>query len=81
MNTISWWLLALVILCLMGLLIHFSRRKQRSLQAHGQWIETFSTQIHLNQQQIQHRQAQLSTYDFQKYNLKEVLLPNPEVII
>lgn len=81
MNTASWWLLTLLMVCLIGLLIHFNRRKQRLLLAHGQCTGDFSTRINQNQQQIQQREAQLSNYDFQKYNLKEVLLPNPEVIL
>lgn len=80
MNMISWWLLTVGFLSIIGVLFRFQKRKRRMSEAHGLRVGMYSAQITLHQQQITLRDVQLSGYDFQKYNLKEVLLPNPDII-
>ena len=81
MNATSWWLLALVLICMIGLLIRFNRRNKQLARSHREWMRIYAEEITTHQQQIHSRRVQLSAYDFEKYNLKEVLLPNAQIVI
>lgn len=70
-----------LLLSIIGIAIWFYNGRNAMGRIHTQTISELERAICTNQNQISFRSSHLNTYDFQKYNLREALVIQPEIQI
>ncbi len=61
------------------LILFFYLKNKRIKILHFQQIKTLKNSIILHRNQISFRQSSLSKYNFMEYNLRKILVPQPEI--
>ncbi|MDN3724377.1 hypothetical protein QRD02_08280 [Aequorivita sp. SDUM287046] len=68
-------------IAVIGLLVWFFNAKDTLSKTHNHYILTLENAISITRFQLNFRNENLNRYDFQKYNLEEALVVQPEIIL
>lgn len=71
----------LILAILIGMVVWYFTGKNELVRIHNRNILKLENAIFNNRNQLNFRNSNLSRYDFQKYNLDDALVIQPEIII
>lgn len=71
----------ILLFSMIGIMVWFFSIKNGMGKAHRQTISALESAISTTRFQIKNRNQNLNRYDFQRYNLEDALVVQPEIII
>ena len=74
-------LIVVTVVFLIAIKLYFHKKKKTVRATHIANIMDIQKAIHLHQKQINNREACLQRYDFTRYNLKEVLVVQADILL